>query len=125
MSTIITHANTPLQMHVAEWLDDRGTDYDDGWRGAYADLQYGGCASGMVGELIYHSDTQDFYQRHQREIDALLSDMISETGCQPAELFREWDESDPLARESSNITILAWFAFEETAYRLANAAGVE
>ena len=30
------------------------------------------------------------------------------------EIFKAWDEEDPLGRESTNQTLLAWFGFEET-----------
>ena len=84
------------------------------------DLRVGGCQSGMIGELIYYTDTMAFYDRHREEIDTLLSELIEETGLAPQELFGDkWDKSDPLAREQWNINLLAWFAFEETAFRLA------
>ena len=111
---------------VRYWLNNQGRDYEDGWRGAYKDLEYGGCQSGIVGKLIYYTDTVKFYKRHRAEIDALLREMVAETGEQPAKLFGEkWDAEDPLAREQFNMNLLAWFGFEETARRIAEANGYE
>lgn len=110
---------TPLQRHVAKWLRETGSDYDDGPDGAYHDLMYGGCQSGMVGHLIYYSDTVKFYRKHRREIDTMLAEACQSTGYAPPELFGDkWDGDDPLAREQHNQNLLAWFGFEETARAL-------
>jgi hypothetical protein len=84
------------------------------------DLNYGGCESGLVGELIYYHDTLPFYRRHQSEINALLVDTMQEIGAtSPADIFgQKWDSDDPLALDTLNQNLLAWFAFEETARRL-------
>lgn len=111
---------THLERVVRYWLNARAADYDNGWRGVYKDLAYGGCESGMVGKLIYYHDTVKFYKRHQVEIDALFAEMIADSGTTPAELFgTRWDASDPLARDTQNQNLLAWFGFEETARRIA------
>lgn len=110
---------TPLERKVATWLKETGRDYEDGAQGAYDDLMYGGCQSGMVGSLIYYRDTLAFYRRHQREIDGLLAELVDDTGKQPSALFGDkWDKSDPLARDTQNQNLLAWFGFEETARHL-------
>jgi hypothetical protein len=111
-----TKDETRLQRTVRVWLNSKGQHYESGWKGAYKDLEYGGCQSGVVGELIYYSATVKFYKRHQREIDVLLKDMLEESGRKsPADLFDDkWDAEDPLAREQFNQNLLAWFGFEET-----------
>lgn len=109
---------TPLQKHVARWLKSTGKEYSNGPAGAYDDLMTGGCASGMVGRLVYYTDTLRFYRRYRDEIDALLSRTLDDFGyTSPAELFSEakWDRSDPLAHDTQNQNLLAWFGFEETA----------
>lgn len=75
-----------------------------------------GCQSGIVGELIYYTDTAKFYKKYQREIDQLLKEIMEETGVfSPKELFGDkWDDKDPLARKELNQNLLAWFGFEET-----------
>ena len=91
-----------------------------------ADLSTGGCQSGLVGELIYYSQTEKFYLEWQTEINDLLYRMLDETGLSPAELFGDkWDEADPLALHQLNRNLLAWFAFEETAFEHARDEGLE
>ena len=75
-----------------------------------------GCQSGMVGELIYYTDTTRFYNRHRREIYQLLDVTCRELGLSPARLFGDkWDDEDPLVLDYLNQNLLAWFAYEETA----------
>lgn len=102
---------------VKIWLND----YEQAERdGALEDLLAYGCQSGMVGELIYYSDTYAFYEKHCKEINALLAEMLDNTGCKaPAELFgTKWDSTDPLALDIQNQNLLAWFGFEEAARQL-------
>lgn len=115
-----------LERVVRYWLNNQGADYDDGWRGAYKDLAHGGCSTGVVGKLIYYADTVRFYKKHQAEIDALLKENLDSTGLSIAELFGDrWDKDDPLARDHFNQNLLAWFGFEETARRIADANGYD
>ena len=104
-----------LEQHVKDWIKDNS--YDD--YNLVDDLLQHGCQSGMVGHLIYYSDTVSFYEKYQNEIDTLLSEMLEETGLSIDELFGDkWDTEDPLARDTFNQNLLAWFGFEETASRL-------
>lgn len=106
---------TKLERHVAKWLRE----YNDDPQGTYDDLMYGGCQSGIVGHLIYYTDTVKFYKKHREEIDRLLGDMCDDTGMTPSELFGDkWERDDPLARDTMNQNLLAWFGFEETARNL-------
>lgn len=130
MKTIVkklTGANTRLERVVQRWANENGRDYGDGASGALRDLFYGGCASGMVSGLIYYKDTLKFFATHRREITPLLSETLSDFGySSPAELFGDkWDSYDPLAQETQNRNLLAWFAFEETARNLASKNGIE
>lgn len=116
---------TKLQRVVRIWLNNHGVDYDNGWRGAYKDLAYGGCQSGLVGPLIYYTDTVRFYKRHQNEIDRLLKESLDDSGLSVSELFGDkWDDEDPLAHEQFNQNLLSWFGFEETARNIADANGM-
>ena len=109
---------TKLERHVARWLMNKGTEYDNKEECAYDDLMQGGCQSGIVGHLIYHDDTCRFFLKHRAEINALLAELLDGTGCTIPELFRYWEKEDPLATETNNRNILAWFGFEETARKL-------
>ena len=112
---------TNLQKTVQEIIDTHAEDYENGRDGFIDDLSYGGCESGLVGELIYYTDTTDFYNNHREDISALLYDVMQQTGyTDPSDIFGDkWHKDDPLAIETQNINLLAWFAFEETAFRLA------
>lgn len=93
--------------------------YDSGMPGFVEDLHQGGCQSGLVSEMIYYSDTIKFYKKYADEINMLLSDTLAEMGGSASELFGDkWDRLDPLALETNNQNLLAWFAFEETAFQL-------
>lgn len=112
---------TRLEKAVARWLKDRGRDYSDGIKGAYRDLEYGGCESGMVSGLIYYHDTLKFYKHHREDINELLKEMLFDTGGSINDLFGDkWDKKDPLALDTQNQNLLAWFGFEEAARNLMN-----
>lgn len=122
----ITGAKTRLERHVQNWINEHSTGYESGVEGVLKDLFEGGCQSGMVGHLIYYIDTVKFFQTHRREISALLSELIADTGEPPEKLFGDkWDKSDPFAQETLNRNLLAWFGFEETARHLAGRNEIE
>lgn len=118
---------TRLERVARLWLNRRGSDYEDGWKGAAKDLLYGGCSSGMVSELIYYTDTVKFYRRYRKEIAALLSEAFENSGIRSSsELFGDkWDETDPLALEQFNQNLLAWFGFESAIRGIADREGLE
>lgn len=118
---------TKLERAAATWLRRMASDYESGIEGVAKDLFYGGCQSGMVGELIYYHDTVKFYKKHKKEIHALLRDNMESLGVDgPSGLFGDkWDKEDPLADDASNQNLLAWFGFEEAARRLCDEAGIE
>jgi hypothetical protein len=119
-----TPHETPLEAHVRRWLNLEGREYANGWRGALADLQQGGCQSGMVSHLVYYKDTLTFYKQYSEEINDLLKDCLSNYGFKhPKQLLKDWDSHDPLGQDTHNKNLLAWFAFEETAYRIGCAHG--
>lgn len=66
-----------------------------------------GCISGWIDSLIYYSDTRAFFDRFYDEIE---------------ELREEYEDSigKPLRIQYDLKNWFAWFAFEETAYRMAN-----
>ena len=118
---------TALERAVARWANSCGADYDDGAAGSIAGLMQGGCQSGIVSELIYYHDTLKFYAKHKKEISALLRETMDSLGVDgPAGVFGDkWEKEDPLADDTQNQNLLAWFAFEETARNLAGRAGIE
>jgi len=68
--------------------------------------------------LLTRSPTA-FYQKYKTEINQLLYELLDGTGLSISELFGDnWDNADPLAIETQNQNLLAWFAYEEIASRL-------
>lgn len=83
------------------------------------DLQRNGCISGMIPELIYYDDTNEFYDTYKTDINDLLSNLTQGTGLSVEELFKDqFDENDPLIIDCFNKNLMAWFGFEETSYQL-------
>ncbi|MFA5307371.1 MAG: hypothetical protein WC365_08030 [Candidatus Babeliales bacterium] len=124
----ITGAKTRLEKAVQAEINNHAQDYNEsGAKGFLEDLTQGGCQSGMVGNLIYYTDTVKFYKKHKKEIADMLKETLSETGIKsPAELFGDkWDSEDIFAEDTTNQNLLAWFGFEETAIKLAIDNGIE
>lgn len=106
---------SPLEKRVCNYVINEWSDYDDK-KSIFTDVLYHGCQSGMVGFLIWYSDTVRFYKQYKDEIDEMLYNLMSETGIYSLpELFgKKWDEEDPLGNSDFNMNLLAWFGFEET-----------
>jgi len=79
----------------------------------FDDLSHG-CESGIVGELIYYSDTHPFAQKHLEDIMNLLADTGEELG-----------EPIKIPTDTDSVNWLAWFGFEQTAYNLQNQLNIE
>ena len=109
------NSDSHLVRRVCNYVISRWGDYDDK-KNVFTDVLHHGCRSGIVGELIYYSDTVRFYKQHKEEINSLLYDAMNGTGIySPSELFgNKWDKEDPLAQDTYNQNLLAWFGFEET-----------
>ena len=108
-------ADNELTKRVCDYVIDEWNDYNDK-KHIFTDVLYHGCQSGMVGFLIWYSDTTAFYKKYIEEINTLLYNVQSSTGLYGMkDLFgKKWDEEDPLAIEDFNQNLLAWFGFEET-----------
>lgn len=106
---------TPLKKRVCNYVIEEWGNYDDK-KNIFTDVLNYGCQSGMVGFLIWYSDTVRFYKQYKQEIDDLLYNLMYETGIYSLpELFgNKWDKEDPLGNSDFNMNLLAWFGFEET-----------
>ena len=89
-----------LTRRVCNYVIDRWGDYSDK-SGIFTDVLHYGCQSGVVGELIYYSDTVRFYKQYRQEINELLYRLMKEMGSYaPSDLFGDkWDKEDPLAQD--------------------------
>jgi hypothetical protein len=104
-----------LTDYVLDYVLEQWDDYDNK-TDIFMDVLEHGCQSGIVSSLIYYDDTTKFYDNYKAEINALLYEVMQETGIyNPLELFGDkWDREDPLALDVLNKNLLAWFGFEET-----------
>ena len=77
--------------------------------GFFQDLQCGGCASGMIGMFIYHSDCKDFYINHIDSMEDFVEEFEDELGS-------------PIKNEAKmpHYTFICWICYEELAFRIAN-----
>ena len=78
----------------------------------FSDLLQYGCVSGIIGSLIYYYDTHKFYDDFYNQIENLRYDYEDSVG-------------QPLTIKGDLKNFMTWFAFEETAYQLANELGLE
>lgn len=114
-----------LSKHVRCWINEQVAE-GCSVQSTVNNLLEHGCISGMVCHLVAYVDTTAFYDEHRGDISALLAEAIDSTGCGVGELFGDkWDEFDPLADDTQNRNLLAWFGFEETARQIADQIGVE
>ena len=111
---------TDLEKEVIEIIQDEAADYEN-LETYMIDIERAGCVSGMVGALIYYSDTQKFATAHASDINELLNHTLSSFGADSlSELFGDrWDKEDNLCLGATNQNLIAWFAFEETARNIA------
>ena len=113
------NSSSPLYKRVCNYVISEWSNYDDKTN-IFKDVLHYGCQSGMVGFLIYYSDTVRFYKQYRDEIDNLLYEEMEGCGFDsPTDLFgSKWDKEDPLGRDCYNQNLLAWFGFEETLRKL-------
>ena len=107
-------AKDGLVESVTNYILDKFDEYDDP-KQIVIEVVTHGCVSGIVGELIYYSDTTAYYAKNKDAINRLLYEQMEELGeYDLTEFFCDWDLEDPLALDYYNQNILAWFGFETT-----------
>lgn len=122
-----------VKIWVAEKSED---DYTE--KQILEDLQYGGCISGMVSNLIYYYDTCRFYNKHRQSIFALVEEFCDNCGESLKEFLQHANNFPMTKKELEHESFVtgisglirknkdladqiknwfAWFGFEETAFR--------
>ena len=76
-------------------------------RGFFDGVAKQGCVSGIICALNYYQQTHQFFDCYYEEIEKLRIDVERKTKA-------------PIRLEYDLKTSLSWFAFEQTAYELAN-----
>ena len=85
LQAIKTETTNKLKLSVIDSILDHG---ENEIKGYIEDVLNHGCESGIVGELIYYSDTVKFYEEFKTEIKTMLKEAMEETGLKsPQELF--------------------------------------
>lgn len=111
LKTIIDEETTAsLRGDVAQSILDKGG--DDEIKSYISDVLQHGCVSGIVSDLIYYTDTKDFYISHMDEIEELKNEVEDSLG-------------EPLGIGTPMFNWLAWFAYEETTRKIADELGLE
>lgn len=104
------HNNSELKRKVAGMLINQLEGYDNP-KQMFEDLSHG-CVSGIVGSLIYYVDTHKFAKTYIEDILKLKDELEDETG-------------EPIQEKDDKLNWLAWFGFEEMAYRIAGELEIE
>ena len=118
---------SPLKSAVVRILKSKAVDYDKKYESLFKDILYNGLQSGIIGELIYYSDTLAWYKKHKKDIMQMLKETMLSLGAKsPADVFgKNWDDDDPFAEDTQNRNLLAWYSFEETTREIADRLGYE
>lgn len=110
-------ATTPLEKSVAAWIV-KAEDKD--FTGRFRDLFHGGCASGIVSNMIYYRDTCKFYARHKAAIWELVGQMADDCGETLFHFLAERTRDNSPGDCDQVENFLAWFGFETAARNLAD-----
>lgn len=111
-------AQTRIEKRVLQWAKRYNP---ENTKQALEDLTQHGCESGIVGELIYYRDTVKWFKYYRKDINILLVDTLEGFRGKDGLAYvfgNKWDITDPLAQDTHNQNLLAWFSFEESANNL-------
>ena len=110
---IIYKAKKQLQSIIDErpcgirgFVADEALHYDDDPAQMFIDLSNAGCQCGTIRSLIYYADTHAFFNCYYEDIEDIREEYEGNIG-------------EPIRINGDLKNFLAWFAFEETAYRMA------
>lgn len=97
---------------IEDVIDNLEEETKEGLHNRLDEISSHGCASGIVSSMIYYSDTIAFFERHKYVINDMIAEFIRDTGLSMSELFKKFDNDDPLCLESNNQNLLAWWSYE-------------
>ena len=82
------------------------------------DLAQHGAISGMVGGLIYYSETTQFFNEHREEILAMLHELKEETGLDEKGLFSDkWMDWEQIAEDFESTVEMDDYKTEKEYFR--------
>jgi hypothetical protein len=89
----------------------------------FTDLYEHGCVSGMIGEMIYYKDTEQFFDKYEQEVQEKLVeygyDRTHDKYVQFLEI--EYLSEDDATYEKNEF---AWFLFESVAFEIGSELGI-
>ena len=100
---------------VSSILLAKSKDYND-LKNVFNDVLEHGLSGGLIGELIYTTDCQKFYDKYYTEIEDIIAELEAGTG----EKVESWNKSG-IDRKN----FLAWLGFEEAVRIIAGELGIE
>ena len=106
LKKMLKETDNGLEKDVLNYIIENYED-DEEIKMFFEDLQNSGCVGGMISHLIYYEDTHKFFDEFQGEIEELKEETEGGMG-------------EPLKIEGDIKNWLAWFGFEETAYKIYN-----
>lgn len=98
-----------LQKEVAKEMIEQ---YPNEIENGFSNILNYGCQSGRVNSLVWYSDTRAFYDKYYEEIEELREEYESNIG-------------QPIKIQGDLKNFFAWFAFDETTYKMANDLGID
>ena len=104
-----------LEKHVLDWINkeaDGFTNSQKPHRSAVDNLLNCGINSGIVSDLIYYTDTNNFFDTYEEEIVELMEDLIKDLESTEEAILRHGCSIKNIKNS------MAWIAFEVTAERL-------
>lgn len=113
---VFNYAKSDIEKIVAEDAADK--DYDDPWK-YLEDVSNHGCASGIVPGLIYYHETCKFYEKHKKEIWAILAeDQESQGEGNILSMLGSLPMGENITDEDTFENNLAWYAYERACQTL-------
>lgn len=80
------------------------------------DVAYG-CSTGIVGSLLYYTDTTKFFEKYKEEINEILKEI--QENCGNETIIKIFD-GDYLITETTTKNTLVWLGYEQVNYKLLN-----
>jgi len=101
---------------LENWLINFVCNDSDNAQNKLIDITVQGCVSGCVGPLIYNFNCKCFYDKFETKIWDLIEEFRENMDQTFGDFLNGF--SYPIEDETSFKVHLAWFAVEETAYRI-------
>lgn len=82
-----------------------------------------GCVSGACGPLIYYSDTKEFYQQFEDQVDGFISDLCEVLGWEDFQQTMRLEIYDIIGKTDCAINNYVWAYVEDLISRMVDMVG--